>query len=99
MHLEAKGKIWPRCVAPYFEDYIFSSHDLPRFKPAPDVYVAATAYLSADPARCLVIQDTATSVNAGLDACATPSGAIARRGMGGRSRACRWRGCFATKMR
>ena len=58
-------------MAPYFEDRIFSGHDLPRSKPAPDVYLAAAAHLRADPARCLVIEDTATGVRAGLAAGAT----------------------------
>jgi len=58
-------------MQPYFEDRIFSGHDMPRSKPAPDVYLAAAAHLGADPARCLVIEDTATGVRAGLDAGAT----------------------------
>jgi HAD superfamily hydrolase (TIGR01509 family) len=58
-------------MALYFEDRIFSGHDLPRSKPAPDVYLAAAAHLRADPSRCLVIEDTATGVRAGLDAGAT----------------------------
>jgi HAD superfamily hydrolase (TIGR01509 family) len=55
-------------MAPYFEDRIFSGHDMPRSKPAPDVYLAAAAHLGADPTRCLVIEDTATRARAGLDA-------------------------------
>jgi HAD superfamily hydrolase (TIGR01509 family) len=58
-------------MAPYFGDRIFSGHDLPRSKPHPDVYLAAAAHLRADPARCLVIEDTATGVRAGLAAGAT----------------------------
>ncbi|MDP3888248.1 HAD family phosphatase [Hydrogenophaga sp.] len=58
-------------MAPYFGDRIFSGHDLPRSKPHPDVYLAAAAYLGADPARCLVIEDTATGAQAGLAAGAT----------------------------
>ncbi len=58
-------------MQPYFGDRIFSGHDLPRSKPAPDVYLAAAAHLGVDPARCLVIEDTATGVRAGLDAGAT----------------------------
>jgi HAD superfamily hydrolase (TIGR01509 family) len=58
-------------MQPYFEDRIFSGHDLPRSKPAPDVYLAAAAHLGANPARCLVIEDTSTGVRAGLDAGAT----------------------------
>jgi HAD superfamily hydrolase (TIGR01509 family) len=58
-------------MAPYFEDRIFSGHDLPRSKPAPDVYLAAAAHLGADPVRCLVIEDTATGAQAGIAAGAT----------------------------
>lgn len=58
-------------MAPYFEDRIFSGHDMPRSKPHPDVYLAAAAHLGADPTRCLVIEDTATGARAGLDAGAT----------------------------
>jgi HAD superfamily hydrolase (TIGR01509 family) len=58
-------------MAPYFGDRIFSGHDMPRSKPAPDVYLAAAAHLGADPRRCLVIEDTPTGVRAGLDAGAT----------------------------
>ncbi|MDP2162819.1 MAG: HAD family phosphatase [Hydrogenophaga sp.] len=58
-------------MAPYFDDRIFSGHDMPRSKPAPDVYLAAAAHLGANPARCLVIEDTATGARAGLDAGAT----------------------------
>ena len=53
-------------MSPYFENRIFSGEDLPRSKPAPDVYPAAAAHLRADPTRCLVIEETATSVRAGL---------------------------------
>jgi len=58
-------------MAPYFEDRIFSGHDQPRSKPAPDVYLAAASHLGADPARCLVIEDTSTGAQAGLAAGAT----------------------------
>ncbi len=58
-------------MAPYFGDRIFSGHDLPRSKPAPDVYLAAAAHVGADPSRCLVIEDTATGAQAGLAAGAT----------------------------
>jgi HAD superfamily hydrolase (TIGR01509 family) len=58
-------------MSPYFGDRIFSGHDLPRSKPAPDVYLAAAAHVGVHPSRCLVIEDTATGVRAGLDAGAT----------------------------
>jgi len=56
---------------PYFEDRIFSGHDLPRSKPHPDVYLAAAAHVGIEPASCLVIEDTATGAQAGLAAGAT----------------------------
>ncbi|MGE0099092.1 MAG: HAD family hydrolase [Hydrogenophaga sp.] len=58
-------------LLPFFGDRIFSGHDQPRSKPAPDVYLAAAAHLGVDPARCLVIEDTATGAQAGLAAGAT----------------------------
>lgn len=55
----------------FFGDAVFSGHDLPRSKPAPDVYLAAAAHLGVDPKRCLVIEDTAPGAQAGLAAGAT----------------------------
>ncbi|WP_137917333.1 HAD family phosphatase [Hydrogenophaga sp. 2FB] len=58
-------------LLPYFDDRVFSGHDQPRSKPAPDVYLAAAAHLGVDPARCLVIEDTGTGAQAGIAAGAT----------------------------
>lgn len=55
-------------LAPYFEGRIFSGHETPRSKPFPDVYLAAAAHLQADPARCLVVEDTPIGVAAGVAA-------------------------------
>jgi len=55
----------------YFAGRIFSGHEMPRSKPAPDVYLAAAAHLGAAGARCLVIEDTTTGVTAGVAAGAT----------------------------
>jgi beta-phosphoglucomutase-like phosphatase (HAD superfamily) len=64
-----------RCgLMPYFEGRVFSGHEMPRSKPAPDVYLAAAAALRVDPARCLVIEDTVTGVAAGRAAGATVFG-------------------------
>ena len=48
-----------------------SGHDLPRSKPFPDVYLAAAQSLGVAPARCLVIEDTPTGIEAGVAAGAT----------------------------
>ena len=64
-----------RCaLMPFFDGRIFSGHDLPRSKPAPDVYLAAAAALQVDPARCAVVEDTVTGVRAGVAAGATVFG-------------------------
>ena len=61
-------------LMPYFEGRIFSGHELPRSKPAPDVYLAAAAALGVAPARCAVVEDTVTGVAAGVAAGATVFG-------------------------
>ena len=58
----------------YFKGRIFSGHELPRSKPAPDVYLAAAAALGVPPERCAVIEDTVTGVTAGVAAGATVFG-------------------------
>lgn len=55
----------------FFAGRIFSGQEMPRSKPAPDVYLAAAAHLGAAGGRCLVIEDTATGVSAGVAAGAT----------------------------
>lgn len=61
-------------LLPYFDGRIFSGHEMPRSKPAPDVYLAAAAALGGDPGRCAVVEDTVTGVAAGVAAGATVFG-------------------------
>lgn len=61
-------------LMPYFKGHIFSGHELPRSKPAPDVYLAAAAALGVDPKRCAVVEDTVTGVTAGVAAGCTVFG-------------------------
>jgi len=61
-------------LMPYFEGRIFSGHEMPRSKPAPDVYLAAAAALDVEPGRCAVVEDTVTGVAAGIAAGATVFG-------------------------
>ncbi len=58
-------------LAELFKGRIFSGHETPRSKPFPDVYLAAAEHLQADPARCLVVEDTPIGVAAGVAAGAT----------------------------
>jgi len=61
-----------RCgLWPWFEGRVFSGYELPRSKPAPDVYLAAAGALRTPPGRCLVIEDTVIGVTAGVAAGAT----------------------------
>ncbi len=55
----------------FFEGRIFSGHEVPHTKPAPDVYLAAAAHLGKDPKRCLAVEDTPVGVAAGVAAGAT----------------------------
>jgi HAD superfamily hydrolase (TIGR01509 family) len=58
-----------RCgMQQYFDGRVFSGYETPRSKPFPDVYLAAMAALRVDAARCLVIEDTVTGVQAGVAA-------------------------------
>jgi HAD superfamily hydrolase (TIGR01509 family) len=61
-------------LLPYFEGRIFSGHEMPRSKPAPDVYLAGAAALGATPGHCVVVEDTLTGVTAGVAAGATVFG-------------------------
>lgn len=57
-----------------FKGRVFSGHEMPRSKPAPDVYLAAAEALGVDPARCAVVEDTVTGAAAGVAAGATVFG-------------------------
>ncbi len=61
-------------LAPLFAGRVFSGHEMPATKPAPDVYLAAAAAVGVPPARCLVVEDTVTGVMAGVAAGATVVG-------------------------
>lgn len=49
-------------------DAVCTSSDVEHPKPAPDVYLLAARSLGADPARCLVLEDSPTGVRAALAA-------------------------------
>lgn len=55
----------------FFEGRVFSGHEMPRSKPAPDVYLAAAGHLNVPGHQCLVIEDTSVGITAGLAAGAT----------------------------
>jgi HAD superfamily hydrolase (TIGR01509 family) len=61
-------------LLPFFDGRIYSGHEMPRSKPAPDVYLAAMEPLGVVADRCVVIEDTVTGVTAGMAAGATVFG-------------------------
>jgi HAD superfamily hydrolase (TIGR01509 family) len=61
-------------LMPFFEGRIFSGYEMPRSKPAPDVYLAAARGLGVDTAACIVIEDSVTGVTAGRAAGSTVFG-------------------------
>lgn len=50
------------------KDRLFSGQDLGCPKPAPDLYLTAARALNADPAHCVVMEDTPTGAKAGIAA-------------------------------
>lgn len=54
-----------------FAGRVFSGHEMPRSKPAPDVYLAAARHLDTPAERCLVVEDSVVGITAGVAAGAT----------------------------
>ncbi len=48
----------------HFEGRIFSAEDVPRGKPAPDVFLRAAECMGATPDRCVVVEDSTFGVQA-----------------------------------
>jgi HAD superfamily hydrolase (TIGR01509 family) len=55
-------------LLPLFEGRIFSANDVPRGKPAPDIFLLAAERMGVAPARCVVIEDSVNGVLAGCAA-------------------------------
>ena len=67
-------------LAPYFAGRVFSGHEMPQSKPAPDVYLAAAQAVGVAPTRCLVVEDTVTGAQSGHAAGATVVGYVPLQG-------------------
>ena len=57
-----------------FEGRLFSGHDVPAPKPAPDVYLAAAKAAGITPDRCAVVEDSVSGAKAGKAAGMTTLG-------------------------
>jgi HAD superfamily hydrolase (TIGR01509 family) len=49
-------------------DAVFSAYSVPRGKPDPDLFLYATRQMGAEPAACVVVEDTASGVRAAVAA-------------------------------
>jgi HAD superfamily hydrolase (TIGR01509 family) len=60
----------------YFEPYLFSATEVPNGKPAPDLFLHAAAKLHVEPRDCIVVEDSAVGVAAGVGAGMTAVGFV-----------------------
>jgi HAD superfamily hydrolase (TIGR01509 family) len=60
----------------FFEPNLFSANDVPRGKPAPDLFLHAAAQMEVDPADCIVVEDSPVGVAAAVAAGMTPIGFV-----------------------
>lgn len=49
-------------------DHIFSAYDIQKWKPEPDLFLAASRHIGAVPSACLVVEDSQPGVQAALAA-------------------------------
>lgn len=72
--LELAAKLGRLGFTEVFGGRIFSFEDVARPKPQPDIYLAAAAACGANPAECVVVEDSAAGVRAGVAAGCTVFG-------------------------
>jgi HAD superfamily hydrolase (TIGR01509 family) len=65
---ELEAKLERLGLAGLFAGRVFSFEDVPRPKPAPDIYLAAARSCGAPPGDCVVVEDSLLGVRAGVSA-------------------------------
>ena len=55
-------------LLPYFTDRIFSSYDIGKWKPEPDLFLHAAKTMGVKPADCAVVEDSLPGIQAGISA-------------------------------
>ncbi len=60
----------------YFEPYLFSAIEVHNGKPAPDLFLHAAAKMHVEPRECIVVEDSAVGVAAGVAAGMTAIGFV-----------------------
>ena len=68
----------------FFEPRLFSASDVPKGKPAPDLFRLAAARMQVDPAECIVVEDSAPGIAAAAAAGMTPIGFVGGSDAAGR---------------
>ncbi len=65
---ELRAKLKRLGLLELFAGRVFSFEDVPRPKPAPDIYLAAARSCGAAPGACVVVEDSLLGVRAGVSA-------------------------------
>jgi HAD superfamily hydrolase (TIGR01509 family) len=60
----------------FFDPYLFTATDIPRGKPAPDLFLHAAAKMHVAPADCIVVEDSPAGISAAHAAGMAPIGFI-----------------------
>ncbi len=60
----------------FFEPWLFSANEVPRGKPAPDLFLFAAERMHVEPAECIVVEDSAPGIAAAASAGMTPVGFV-----------------------
>jgi HAD superfamily hydrolase (TIGR01509 family) len=60
----------------FFDPYLFSASDVPKGKPAPDLFLYVAAKMRVQPADCIVVEDSPAGVSAAHAAGMAPIGFI-----------------------
>ncbi|MEU1906529.1 HAD family hydrolase [Streptomyces hygroscopicus] len=63
-HSSIRRNLEIAALSDHFEGRIFSAADVPRGKPAPDVFLHAARSMGVEPGRCAVIEDSAYGIQA-----------------------------------
>jgi HAD superfamily hydrolase (TIGR01509 family) len=67
-HLKMRKTLGVTALLPRFEGRMFSSDDVARGKPYPDLFLLAARHFGAPPAACLVVEDSASGIAAAIAA-------------------------------
>ncbi len=61
-------KLKPLGLLAYFGAHVFSGYEVSNGKPSPDIFLYASEKMGVDPGDCVVIEDSAAGVQAGMEA-------------------------------